>query len=206
MEELIIEILKYKKLFESFSMVSIFIMDTKRRYVYMNEAFFRSTNSSGFPLYQTPEEVFTQARSQMKKIKEEDEAIISGDIKYADRNFNSINPAGERACYRVFKAPLKYNSGIIGIIGMGVDVTEETVSNDIFIFKAVKTLSPQERMYLFFMARGKIRKQIAREMKITEEHGDKIKSEIFRKLDLRGKAHEIPYLVKAYCKALRNIE
>jgi DNA-binding CsgD family transcriptional regulator len=142
----------------------------------------------------------------MSKIKDEDEKIISGELNNSERIYNGINAAGERAHIKIFKTPLKSKDHIIGIIGIGIDITEEYITEEILIQKGIWTLAPLEKTYLFMMARGRTRKQIYRELNISEVQGDKIKSNLIRKLDLNGKPDEIPYLLRAYCKILRSIE
>ena len=200
MEELIREIVKYYELFEKLGPILFFAKDLHGRYIYGNTAFVKFAGGKQTVYYKRTEEIFPDSMRQMKMLQEEDTKLISGEKEISIRRSDLKNSKGTPVSLIVAKLPAtgEKSGNIVGILGLGIDIT--LFKNGFFVLfeKYLKRLSPQERTYFFEMSRKLSRKDIAKVMNIFEEHGDKIKSEILRKLDLKDQPEEISLILRIY--------
>lgn len=110
----------------------------------------------------------------------------------------------------MIKAPI-YNSkgNIIGITGIGYDITEHIEGERLFLQSMIERLSPTERLYYFISSRipesKDRRKEIYKVIDVSEEHGDKIRSEVFRKIGFKEHTSEAKLIMKLYKKYLGTI-
>jgi len=185
MNGLIDEINKYKDLFERLAPVMFFVKDMQGRYVYANGAFLRFIGGDMTFMYGTSADVFSYSRRQMLMLAEEDDRLKSGQKPMSLRWVSLRNHAGDEKNISVIKVPL-YNRAdeMCGIMGMGADITQNINAIFVLFQGFMKQLSNQEKQYFFHMARGLSRKEISQVMNITEDHGDTVKSNMRRKLDL----------------------
>jgi len=206
MEELINEIIKNKKLFESFKSIYYLVKDTRGRYVYMNSAFMNFMGCSIGVLYGKPNEIFVQSSEQEEMMTEEDRKILSGEISEFETVMDVTAAKNRRAIVKIVKSPIITASGIVGISEIGIDISNEYTGISAAILRTLKKLSPQERLYLFLISRGLTAKEIHRDMRVEESHGHKVKSKLYKKLNLKTGGRENSELIKLYCRALRSIE
>lgn len=202
MNDLINEINKLKNLFEQFRTIYFFIKDKEGRYVYANSAFVDFVGVGMSFIYDTAIDIFSETPRQMEKMTEDDQKLLSGEKEFVDRLVSVYDYSKEKVSIRIIKVPLRNKKEVVGILCIGINITEVKNGVDALFARFLAILSGQEKQYFWKMSRKlkqkDARKEIAREMGIEEEHGDKIKSEMMKKLDLREKPKEAESILLLY--------
>ncbi len=184
MRDLLDLILKIRPVCEKFSNLMFFVKDTQGKYLYastsMLEFFGKSSNDV---LYKKYEDVWGENTGRIKPIMEEESFLISGKCHVIDRNIRLENCRREEKYFRVFKTAL-YNAEedeIIGIIGVGLDITGDRGMLFSLFHILFRQLSKSEKRYFFFRTEGLNRTEIARHMDTTLETIDSYRRRIIKK-------------------------
>jgi DNA-binding CsgD family transcriptional regulator len=184
MNDLFDLIVRMRPVSEKFSNIMLFVKDTQGKYLYASTSlleFFGKASSD--VLYKKYEDVWGHNTARLRPVMEEESMLLSGKCRVIDRNIRLENSMREERYFRVFKTALysENEDEIIGIIGVGLDITGDRGMLFTLFHIFFRQLSKSEKRYFFFRSDGLTRGEIARLMDTTIETIDSYRRRIMKK-------------------------